>query len=346
MTGFAKVETAQRYLGHGWCVLPLRGRDKRPLIVWEPLQSASPSAEQVTDWFNRWPDANIGIVTGEISNLVVLDIDPKHGGDASLERLERRFGPLPATIEATTGGGGRHVYFAHPGGLIRNRTGLAQGIDSAAMAAISSPRRPFIRAAVLTDGWQVVLRRTLRSRRCRAGFWFRPVTSARGGRFLIGATSCTTACPRASAIRASHHWLDTYCGTKLTRKWCWNCSSPGTGCAAGRRLKTLKFLKLSQISSSFISTRAVAGARRPRPPMIATCGLKLRLVAGGPGFEPRLTESESAVLPLNYPPRAFRKSRSLRHARVGALAPRGAAASHLRQSQAHSKPHLPYGTGL
>jgi hypothetical protein len=25
-------------------------------------------------------------------------------------------------------------------------------------------------------------------------------------------------------------------------------------------------------------------------------------VAGGPGFEPRLTESESAVLPLNYPP--------------------------------------------
>jgi hypothetical protein len=36
--------------------------------------------------------ANIGIVTGEISNLIVLDIDPKHGGDATLERLERRFG--------------------------------------------------------------------------------------------------------------------------------------------------------------------------------------------------------------------------------------------------------------
>lgn len=110
-------------------MLPLRPRDKRPLVMWEPLQAARPTAEQVSDWFRRWPDANIGIVTGEISNLVVLDIDPQHGGDASLERLERRYGPLPVTVEAKTGGGGRHLYFAHAGGLIRSRTGLAQGID-------------------------------------------------------------------------------------------------------------------------------------------------------------------------------------------------------------------------
>jgi hypothetical protein len=125
----AKVDTAQRYLARGWSVLPLGARDKRPLVVWEPLQDTRPSVEQVSDWFSRWPDANIGIVTGEISNLIVLDIDPKHGGDGSLERLERSFEPLPETVEAVTGGGGRHFYFAHPGGLVRNRAGLAQGID-------------------------------------------------------------------------------------------------------------------------------------------------------------------------------------------------------------------------
>jgi len=129
MTGISRIETAQRYLARGWCVVPLRARDKRPLVAWEPLQNAAPSAEQVTQWFTRWPDANIGIVTGEISNLVVLDIDPKHGGDVALERLERQHGPLPATIEVITGGGGRHLYFSHPGSLIRNRAGLAQGID-------------------------------------------------------------------------------------------------------------------------------------------------------------------------------------------------------------------------
>jgi len=124
-----RLEVAQRYLARGWSILPLAARSKRPLVAWEALQTTRPSAEQITEWFKRWPNANIGIVTGEISNLVVLDIDPKHGGDASLDRLERRYEKLPSTIEAVTGGSGRHLYFAHPGGMIRNRTGLAQGID-------------------------------------------------------------------------------------------------------------------------------------------------------------------------------------------------------------------------
>jgi hypothetical protein len=123
------AEVAKRYLARGWSVLPLRARDKRPLIRWEQLQSKRPSGHDVETWFRRWPDANLGIVTGEISNLIVLDIDPKHGGDVSLARLERRFTAMPITVEATTGGGGRHLYFAHPGGLTRNRVGLAQGLD-------------------------------------------------------------------------------------------------------------------------------------------------------------------------------------------------------------------------
>lgn len=123
------LQAAKQYLAQGWSVLPLRAHDKRPLILWEHLQHERPSEEEVTEWFRRWPDANIGIVTGEISNLIVLDIDPKHGGDVALEQLEQRFGPLAPTVEAFTGGGGRHLYFAHPTGLTRNRAGLAQGID-------------------------------------------------------------------------------------------------------------------------------------------------------------------------------------------------------------------------
>jgi hypothetical protein len=123
------LEAAKRYLARGWSVLPLCPRDKRPLILWEHLQHQQPSEEDINEWFRRWPDANIGIVTGEISNLIVLDIDPKHGGDTTLERLENKFRPISATVEALTGSGGRHLYFAHPGGLTRNRTGLSQGID-------------------------------------------------------------------------------------------------------------------------------------------------------------------------------------------------------------------------
>jgi hypothetical protein len=122
-------EAAKIYLARGWSVLPLRPRDKRPLIPWTFLQTKHASTNDVDQWFREWPDANIGIVTGEVSNLVVLDVDPKHGGDDSLKRLERRYRPLPVTAEAITGGGGRHFYFTHPGFLIRNRAGLAQGVD-------------------------------------------------------------------------------------------------------------------------------------------------------------------------------------------------------------------------
>ena len=123
------AEIAGSYLSRGWSVLPVRPRDKRPLIRWQSLQKARPSQVDVERWFQRWPDANLGIVTGEISNLIVLDIDPKHGGSESLDALERRFGRLPATVEARTGGGGRHLYFAHPGQPLHNRAGIGPGID-------------------------------------------------------------------------------------------------------------------------------------------------------------------------------------------------------------------------
>lgn len=123
------ARAATACLARGWSVVALRPGEKRPLVAWEALQHERPTAAEVAGWFRHTPAANLGIVTGEISNVVVLDIDPKHGGDASLERLEARFGALPPTVEAETGGGGRHLYFTHPGGLVRNRVGLAQGID-------------------------------------------------------------------------------------------------------------------------------------------------------------------------------------------------------------------------
>jgi hypothetical protein len=46
------------------------------------------------------------------------------------------------------------------------------------------------------------------------------------------------------------------------------------------------------------------GAVRCAPTAIAAWPPTKPMMAGGPGFEPRLTESESAVLPLNYPPKA------------------------------------------
>lgn len=123
------LDAALRARARGWSVLPMRPRAKAPLIPWRKLQKSPADEEQIRTWFERWPDANVGFVTGQVSGLVVVDIDPRHGGDASLKALEAEHEALPDTIESRTGGGGRHIYFRHPGGVMPNRVGVRDGVD-------------------------------------------------------------------------------------------------------------------------------------------------------------------------------------------------------------------------
>ncbi len=123
------LDWAIRYRRLGWSVLPVRPREKRLLIRWEELEHRRADEAEITGWLERWPDANLGIVTGAVSALIVLDVDPQHGGDESLAAIEARHGAVMPTPESRTGGGGRHLYFRHPGGKVRNRVGLAPGVD-------------------------------------------------------------------------------------------------------------------------------------------------------------------------------------------------------------------------
>jgi hypothetical protein len=85
------------------------------------------NASEIRAWWGRWPDANIGIVTGRASGLVVLDIDPRNGGDDGLAQLVSEHGSLPSTATSRTGGGGEHLFFAT---LDRVRSCVpARGVD-------------------------------------------------------------------------------------------------------------------------------------------------------------------------------------------------------------------------
>jgi hypothetical protein len=123
------LDCALGYLGLGWTPIPLRPHDKRPILSWEEFQSRRPERAEIEQWFAQRKDANLGVVTGRISGLVVVDIDPAHGGEESLEALERRHGKIGKAVESRTGGGGRHLYFRYPGLPVRNRTAIAPGID-------------------------------------------------------------------------------------------------------------------------------------------------------------------------------------------------------------------------
>ncbi len=125
----AIATAALGYLARGWSVVPVEPLGKRPLVRWTAFQRQAADLVQAARWFARWPLANVGIVTGSVSGLIVLDVDPAHGGSISLHALEVAHGALDPTLEALTGGGGRHLYFRHPGGDWPNRAGFRPGLD-------------------------------------------------------------------------------------------------------------------------------------------------------------------------------------------------------------------------
>lgn len=91
------------------------------------LHDASTDAGTIKAWWRTWPRANVGIRTGE--GLVVVDIDPAHGGAASIEALEAKHGRLPATLAVRTGGAGLHLYFAVEKAVRNSAGALGPGID-------------------------------------------------------------------------------------------------------------------------------------------------------------------------------------------------------------------------
>ncbi len=146
--GFAPVESCT--------VLLLRSTRWADCSPW--CAAATKDGRQLTEWF-AGTRHNIGIATGEVSNLIVLDIDPRHGGDATLACFERLHGKLPPTVRFKTGGGGQHILFRHPGGCIPNSAGkIGPGVDVRATAATLSRRPQSTSAAGFMWSTAVLLR--------------------------------------------------------------------------------------------------------------------------------------------------------------------------------------------
>lgn len=135
--GLAALEYAKK----GWYVIPLTKKSKAPPMIKEWQNQATIDENIIRGWWTKWPDANVGIVVGELSGMIILDIDsPNHGtnkekgidGEESLKKLlETHCGTIPPTLTASTPSGGKHLFFKYPTGVtISNSSSrLAPGLD-------------------------------------------------------------------------------------------------------------------------------------------------------------------------------------------------------------------------
>jgi len=110
----------------GWKIIPLNG--KTPIIQDWPNR-ATADLEVIRSWWRANPKANVGILCGQKSGLVVIDIDPRNGGEDSFNALLSEFGPIPPTPKVLTGGGGMHLYFRYPSGYSIAKSKPRPGVD-------------------------------------------------------------------------------------------------------------------------------------------------------------------------------------------------------------------------
>lgn len=122
------LEHALRYHDLGYSVIPCHPRTKVAKVRWQEFSKTRPTKEQIIQWWTDDPDANIAIVTGRVSGIVVADVDTGKGG--SIHDLTRS-DCIVATGSRYKGEPGYHVYYAYPKDQTRvpNRVNLQPGLD-------------------------------------------------------------------------------------------------------------------------------------------------------------------------------------------------------------------------
>lgn len=112
----------------GWAIFPINYKSKTP-ITQHGFKDATRDLQQIKQWWTKYPNAGIGLPTGTINNVFVIDIDVRNNGHISFDNLLSTYGELPHTVECLTGGGGNHYYFKWNERINKSSLQDFEGID-------------------------------------------------------------------------------------------------------------------------------------------------------------------------------------------------------------------------
>lgn len=140
------LNEALNYRKLGFSVIILEPRGKKPLISWTEFQKRTATENEIREWFQKWPDANLGVVTGAVSGCVIIDLDGPDG-IASANRLG-----LKSSVVSLTGNG-RHLWYKYSqpiGNSVRSFPGIDVRGDGGYICAPPSIHKTGVRYRFLT----------------------------------------------------------------------------------------------------------------------------------------------------------------------------------------------------
>lgn len=136
----ACLQAALAYLARGWSAIALcppnhsgvgdkhraqcDNPGKVPVVPWEEYQRRLPTEAELRAWWRRNPLCNVGVILGQVSGIVGLDVD---GPDADAMLLEISKGQGLHTLEFKTPGGGKRLLYSLPKGVIIPKKHIRRG---------------------------------------------------------------------------------------------------------------------------------------------------------------------------------------------------------------------------
>ena len=126
MSAHAAVLAANLSRNCGYAVFPCRA-DKSPACP-HGFKDASRDPDAIAELWRRWPGPLIGIATGAVSGIDVLDVDAKH--PIALAWWHAAARRMPPTRLYRTRSGGLHAYLTHADGVANTASKLARGVDT------------------------------------------------------------------------------------------------------------------------------------------------------------------------------------------------------------------------
>jgi len=104
------------------------GKHPIPMLAPKGQNDATTDQGIIRRWWKQMPKANVAIFLAP-TRWVAVDIDPRNGGYATIERIEADHGPLESDVLQYSGGGGEHRVFLAPADIGSLPGTLGKGID-------------------------------------------------------------------------------------------------------------------------------------------------------------------------------------------------------------------------